>query len=265
MLAGIGCYGAYEYAHKLEGTVSYLVISAPVVAATAALIPPIAEQLWYDRQWVKALLLWAVLVPCAATVFFASAERVHLAKAGAEAERLSRRNAVERAMKEYLEANKAAAEADNALGKWRGRTGDACPTRCQTLQAADMGARGNVEAAKMELLKAEANAPAESPMKAPAWLLPAALDLAAFMLIWAGLTGPRPRREQPAPKPPSEPDPMPVERTPVIAEQPFEEALVVAPKRKAAGPGRSKIKKTVSVDGMGAAPHKAARPNPAVH
>jgi hypothetical protein len=40
---GLGCYGAFEFAYKLEGEVTYLVLAAPVIAATAALIPPIAE------------------------------------------------------------------------------------------------------------------------------------------------------------------------------------------------------------------------------
>jgi hypothetical protein len=44
--AGLGSYGAIEFAHKLEGTISYLVIAAPVVAVSAALIPPIAEATW---------------------------------------------------------------------------------------------------------------------------------------------------------------------------------------------------------------------------
>ena len=44
--AGLGSYGAFEFAYRLEGTVSYLVIAAPVVAVTAALIPPIAEATW---------------------------------------------------------------------------------------------------------------------------------------------------------------------------------------------------------------------------
>jgi hypothetical protein len=40
---GLGCYGAFEFAPRLEGEVTYLVLAAPVIAATAALIPPIAE------------------------------------------------------------------------------------------------------------------------------------------------------------------------------------------------------------------------------
>ena len=68
-------------------TMSYLVLAAPVVALTAVLIPPIAEATWRAGGYAKALLWWAVLVPAGAVVFFSAAERVHDAKAGAEAER----------------------------------------------------------------------------------------------------------------------------------------------------------------------------------
>jgi hypothetical protein len=85
--AGLGCYGAYEFAYRLEGSVTYLVLAAPVIAGTAALIPPIAEATWRAGGYVKALLWWAVLVPAGAVVFYSAAERVHDAKAGAEADR----------------------------------------------------------------------------------------------------------------------------------------------------------------------------------
>ena len=83
----LGMYGAYQFGLKLEGGVSYLTIAAPVIAGAAAIIPPLAEQAWRSRQYVKSLMWWAVLMPAAATVFFGAAERVHVAKAGAEAER----------------------------------------------------------------------------------------------------------------------------------------------------------------------------------
>lgn len=46
---------------------------------------------------MKALLWWALLVPAGAVVFFSAAERVHDAKAGAEAERGALRGAAARA------------------------------------------------------------------------------------------------------------------------------------------------------------------------
>ena len=48
-----------------------------------------------------------------------------------------------------------------------------------------------LDQAKHALLIAETKATSESALKAPEWLLPAALDLIAFMAIWTGLTGPK--------------------------------------------------------------------------
>src|SRR5215472_12341931 len=100
----LGMYGAFQFGLKLEGKVSYLTIAAPVIAGAAALIPPMAEQAWRQRQYAKSLIWWAVLIPAAATVFFGAAERVHVAKAGAEAERSALRNAADRAGQELSQA-----------------------------------------------------------------------------------------------------------------------------------------------------------------
>jgi hypothetical protein len=72
--AGLGCYGAWEFALTLQGTVTYLVLAAPVIAAAAAMIPPLAEATWRGGHPLKALLWWGVLVPAGAVVFFAAAE-----------------------------------------------------------------------------------------------------------------------------------------------------------------------------------------------
>jgi hypothetical protein len=98
--AALGCWGAYQFGCKLEGGASYLSIAAPVIALAAALIPPLAENAWRQGQRAKALFWWAVLIPAAATVFFSPAERVHLAKAGAQAERQALRNDASCASKE---------------------------------------------------------------------------------------------------------------------------------------------------------------------
>ena len=55
--AGLGCYGAWEFALKLEGGVSYLALAAPVIAAAAAMIPPIAEVTWRSRLLPKGPLV----------------------------------------------------------------------------------------------------------------------------------------------------------------------------------------------------------------
>jgi hypothetical protein len=43
--AALGPFGAYEFTHRLEGGVTYLVLAAPLIAVSAALIPPTPRQL----------------------------------------------------------------------------------------------------------------------------------------------------------------------------------------------------------------------------
>ena len=187
--AGLGSYGAFEFAYKLEGTMSYLVIAAPVVAVTAALIPPVAEATWRAGGYVKALLWWAVLVPAGAVVFYSAAERAHDAKAGAEAERSAYRSAAARASAALTKAEAELAMARAAANKARGQK--QCGPECRTKLAAEASAQADVDAARLVLLRAERKATTESPFKAPVWLLPAALDLVAFMAIWTALSGPK--------------------------------------------------------------------------
>ena len=172
---------------KLEGnTVTYIVLAAPVIAGAAAIIPVIAEATWRDGAYLKALLWWAVLVPAGATVFFAAAERVHVAKAGVQAERDALRSAAFRAQAALTRAEaelaKARADANQARGQKQ------CGPACRTKLATEVSAQADVEAARRELLLAEMKATADSSLQAPTWLLPAALDLVAFMAVWTGIS-----------------------------------------------------------------------------
>ena len=54
--AALRAYGGYEFAHELEGAVTYLVLAAPLIAVSAAFIPPIAEATLRAGGYVKALL-----------------------------------------------------------------------------------------------------------------------------------------------------------------------------------------------------------------
>jgi hypothetical protein len=188
--AALGCYGAWEFVLKLEGTVTYLVLATPVVAAAAAMVPPLAEATWRAGHHLKALLWWAVLVPAGAVVFFSAAERVHVAKAGAQAERDAHRGVATRAQAALTKAesalDKARADANRARGQKQ------CGPDCRTKLSAETMAQADVDAARSALLKAESAATTDSPLQAPVWLLPAALDLVAFMAMWTGLSGHRP-------------------------------------------------------------------------
>ena len=67
-----------------------------------------------------------------------------------------------------------------------------CGPLCRTRLAAEAAAQADVEAGRRELLSAESKVTTDSPLQAPVWLLPAALDVVAFMAIWTGLSGHRP-------------------------------------------------------------------------
>jgi len=187
--AGLGAFGAYEFALRLEGGVSYLVLAAPLIAVTAALIPPIAEATWRSGHPLKALLWWIALVPAAAVVFFSAAERVHVAKAGAQAERNALRSAASRAQASLTKAEAELAKARADANKARGQK--QCGPDCRTKLAAETVAQADVQAARRELLLTEKTATTDSPLQASTWLLPTALDLVAFMAIWTGLSGHR--------------------------------------------------------------------------
>ena len=151
--SGLGMYGAYEFALKLEGnTVTYIVLAAPVIAGAAAIIPVLAEATWRDGAYLKALLWWAVLVPAGAVVFFSAAERVHVAKAGAQAERDALRGAASRAQ---AALTKAEAELAKARAEANQRGPEAVRPACRTKLAAEASAQADVEAARRELLLAE--------------------------------------------------------------------------------------------------------------
>ena len=186
-------YGAFEFAMKLEGNaVTYLALAAPVIAGAATIIPVLAEATWRERAHLKSRLWWLALVPAGAVVFFSAVERVHVAKAGAQAKRVALRSAASRAQVALTKS-----EASLALARTEANAARAhkqCGPLCRTKLAAEAAAQADVEAGRRELLSAESKATTDSPLQAPVWLLPAALDVVAFMAIWTGLSGHRPRQ-----------------------------------------------------------------------
>lgn len=174
----MGCYGTFEFAYRLEGEVTYLVLAAPAIAATAALIPPTAEATWRSGHVLKALLWWAILLPAGAVVFFSAAKRVHDAKAGAEAERSALRGAAARAEAVLARAEAELVKARAAANKARGQR--QCGADCRTKLATEGSAQADVEAAGTGCFTPSVSPP---PLKAPVWLLPTARDLVAFMAI----------------------------------------------------------------------------------
>lgn len=163
--AALGAFGAYQFAHKLEGRVTYLVLAAPLIAVTAALIPPIADATWRGGHPLEALLWWAILAPAAAVVFFSAAERVHVAKAGAQAERSALRGVAVRAQAALTKS-----EAELAKSRADGNAARAlkqCGPVCRTKIAAEAAATADVNAARRELLLAEKTATSGTDVAAP--------------------------------------------------------------------------------------------------
>lgn len=196
--AAIGCYGAYEQADHISG--GYLVVAAPVVAGASALIPYFAERAWQAGHRFKGVVFALVLIPAAATVFFAAAERVHSARAGAEAERAALRQAIGRASQAHQEARQKADKAEQDAKTWRAKSEKACPSICQAKWEGEAkAARGREAEALKAVTVAQGQATEESPIQAPIWLLPMALDLFAFVTLWFGLS--LPGRAKPVPAP----------------------------------------------------------------
>lgn len=187
LAAAIGCYGAYEQADHLNG--GYLVVAAPVVAGASALIPYFAERAWQAGHRFKAIVFALVLIPAAATVFYAAAERVHSAKAGAEAERSAFRNAIGRATQAHQDAQTKATKAEADAKVWRAKSDRVCGAVCQAKWEGEAkAARGREAEALKAVTTAQALATEESPIQAPIWLLPVALDTFAFVTLWFGLS-----------------------------------------------------------------------------
>jgi hypothetical protein len=121
-------------------------------------------------------------------IFFAAAERVHMAKASNEAEMRAKRAVAYRAKDVYDEAKKELKIAE--VEETKAKVLKNCNTSCQVkLETAQM-ARKKFTDAENNLLKAESSAAIDSEWKAPPWLLPVTLDIIAFMAIWSGLSGP---------------------------------------------------------------------------
>lgn len=215
LAAGIGCYGAYEQSAATNG--GYLMVAAPVVAGASALIPYFVERTWQAGHRIKALVFALVLIPAAATVFFAAAERVHAAKSGAEAERAALRQAIGRASQAHLEAQAKASKAEADAKTWRAKSDRVCSGACQAKWEGEAkAARGRETAALAAVTAAQALATEESTIKAPIWLLPIALDAFAFAALWAGLS-----MQRRAPAPTVAPVPAPVASpAPIVAAAP---------------------------------------------
>jgi hypothetical protein len=176
-------WGTAEWTYGLEGRVSYFVVAGPLLAFVAAVSFALGEFYWCRDMKRKGLAWFLMIVPCAAVVYFATAERIHLGKAGAEAERSAYRRQAERALESRDAAKvtfKDAAKAASEARAWKQQGGPEFRKRI----TAETDAEAALTKAETALLKAEALAKAESPYKMPLWLLPVALFLVGLVGTW---------------------------------------------------------------------------------
>lgn len=184
-LAGVDPYATYEAAAKADG--GYLMVAAALVALTAVVLPVLWDHCLAEKHRFRALILFLAWLPCAAVVFYAAAERVHLSKGVAEAERHALRAEAERAATELTDAKAALAAAMAAANKVRGLTDKLCHKTCLSIRATEIAAEDRVRGAEGALKAAEATAVTESNLKAADWLLPLSLNLGGLVLVWTGL------------------------------------------------------------------------------
>jgi hypothetical protein len=226
------CFGAYEMVLKQEsGHISYLVIAAPLAALYCALIPAAIVHCWRQKCRTQAMM-WLASWPLAlALIFFAAAERVHLTKAGAYAQREASRSAVTQAETALSDAKAALSRAEQdsrearklprQLPKKAKAGAQFCDQGClKRFEVAETAARGVVAEKEAAVTAARAVAITEAPYTAPVWLLPVILSVLSFLGILTGMHGskipaPAPvvvkakrtrrkaRKQQPKPKAPT--------------------------------------------------------------
>jgi hypothetical protein len=206
LVAALGCYGALEWSLSLEGKLSYLVVATSVIPVIGAFIPYFADLAKQQKRTGYAIAWWFSLIPVVAVMFFSSAERVHVATAGAAAERAASRGAVTLAEKALDAAQRKldAAEADakkarllpRAPASRTSKPASWCDAACLARWDAEAdAARARVAAARGEISALAAKAPQEAAIKLPAWLIPAATEPFAFLALAMGLLWQMPERK----------------------------------------------------------------------
>ena len=171
---------------KLEGEVTYLVLAAPVIAATAALIPPLAEATWRNGALSRPFFggpFWFRPEPWCSSALPSASTGPRPVRSRARCSSWRRNSSPGSTHQERSEPGQGASRGQRSAGQKQ------CGPVCRTKLAAEAAAQADVDAARRELLSAESKATTDSPLQAPVWLLPAALDLVAFMAIWTGLSG----------------------------------------------------------------------------
>lgn len=189
----LSAYAAMSHAITLENSISYLVVAAPMIAISAALIPPVAESLWRRGHRLKAACWLIALIPATLVVFSSATTRIHDANDVAQASRTSAERAARRAEEDRTTAKARLFAATAQADRYRGLSEKECLARCRTARASEMDATAHVADADAHLSQTEKEIRTAAALTAPNWLLPIAIDATAFMGIWTFWSGYRRR------------------------------------------------------------------------
>jgi len=161
ILIGLDARGAYEYALKAEsGTVSYLVLAAPVIALTAGLLPILAGQALKRRQHLQAIYLFVAFLFAGAVVFLAALERTAAVHQSAATGRLAHNARVADAKAELV---KAISRRDDVEAKRLKECGTGRGARCKALREEAETAGQSVATATAAVTAAGVALPSASP------------------------------------------------------------------------------------------------------
>lgn len=181
--AVLASYGAWEMQMKIEKVINYLVIAAPFVTFTSALMPPMAESLWNVKHRTKSVVTWLTIVPVAVLAFFSAYERVHYSKEAIAAEQrafASQKSRLEKDLEIAQLATKDEVTKQDAQLKLK-----ACKEDCQAKWKKKVDDAREVEANVQEKITEIEKKLLDKPeVSAPLWLLPATLDLLIYVSIW---------------------------------------------------------------------------------
>ncbi len=195
--AAIGGFAAYDYAVKLEGgTVSYLVIAAPVVATSAAILPIIVERAWMSGEYIKGFVTSLLIIPAMATVYLSTVERLETVKSPHYAQSAAAQSAIERASVAVEQARSAYSKAGEAYAKAGGKNcGET--RKCNALKTSLELTETEIAKAEARLNEAQKANSYRAPNAALSWLLPFVIDGLAFVGLWLAFSGPWITRNEP--------------------------------------------------------------------
>ena len=186
-IGGLNAWAAWDFYLKAEGSITYLVIAAPVLALAINIIPPAAKIAWQrDPLMASAMLL---TVPfCAWFLFSTSAERLHQTKATQSAKNTSVVLASTRAEAELNEAKAKYNSLDKEIALAGANVNCQKQIKCRATLEQAVSLQDRIAKAEAELKELQSTATSESRWKSPDWLLPALVEFMAFVLTWFGLS-----------------------------------------------------------------------------